>query len=334
MRLYLAPKSSLELIRYLRSVNGEEGIEGAPVRKRSLDDAINTVKAVHELDETAQFWLRHAGDPIEAFVADRTKGTRTKHLVTRVFDRPVPYGAFLNLGHGVCICTPQFAFLQLGAELEFLELLSVGMELCGSYSKWALEDTYPDSPSDLGSAGTQTCTYDLPAALNAKRMEAFIARMKGQRGAVGARKASRWLLDGAASPMETAIYLLLCLPRRLGGYGLPKPLLNPVLKISGPDGVQERYPDLFWLGAGIDAEYNSDENHSGESARYRDSKREIELTVADVRVLPLTRPQLMDADEFDGFANGLRKMLGIRTRPLEPDWPFKRDELRRFLLHG
>ena len=28
MKLYLAPKSSLELVRYLRSVNGEEGLEG------------------------------------------------------------------------------------------------------------------------------------------------------------------------------------------------------------------------------------------------------------------------------------------------------------------
>jgi hypothetical protein len=134
--------------------------------------------------------------------------------------------------------------------------------------------------------------------------------------------------------METATYLLLCLPRKLGGYGLPKPLLNPALLISGPDGVKRRYPDLFWPGANIDVEYNSDEDHSGEWARYRDSKREIELTVADVRVLPLTRPQIIDADEFDGFANGVRRMLKIRTRPLDPDWASKRGELRRFLLHG
>jgi len=290
MKLYLAPKSSLELVRYLRSVNGEEGLEGAPVRKRALNDAINTVKAVQELDVTAQLWLDHISSPIEAFVADRSKGTSTKRLVTRVFNQQIPYGAFLDLGHGVCICSPQFAYLQLGAELDFLELLSIGMELCGSYSKWALDTARPETPYDWNPKSTRSCTYDLPPVMSATRMEAFVERMKGQRGAVGARATLRWLLDGSASPMETATYLLLCLPRRLGGYGLPKPLLNPLLKISGPSGVQERHPDLFWLGANIDVEYNSDEDHSGEWARYRDSKREIELTVADVRVLPLTRP--------------------------------------------
>ena len=329
MKLYLAPKSSLELIRYLRAVNGDEGLEGAPVRKRALNDAINTVKAVQELDETAQFWLNHVNGPVEAFIGDRTKSTSTKHLVTHLFNRPVPYGAFLDLGHGICVCTPQFAFLQLGAELDSLELLSIGMELCGSYTKWALDT---GKPNDL--EHTRTYTFDVPPAMKASRMEAFVDRMKGQRGTVGARKVLRWLLDGSASPMETATYLLLCLPRRLGGYALPKPLLNPVLKISGPDGVKTRYPDLFWLSAGIDVEYNSDEAHSGEWARYRDSKREIELNVADVRVLPLTRPQLMDAAEFDGFANGLRLMLKIRTRPRDPSWTAKRDELHRFLLHG
>ena len=334
VNLYLAPKSSLELIRHLRSVNGVAGLEGAPVRKRTLNDAINTVKAVQELDVVAQLWLSHISQPIEAFVANHAKGTSTKRLVTHVFNQTVPYGAFLNLGHGVCICTPQFAYLQLGAELEFLELLSVGMELCGSYSKWALDAKQSDNPYNLGPKNARNYTYDLPPAMNAKRMVSFIERMKGQRGAVGARKTLNWMLDGSASPMETATYLLLCLPRRLGGYALPKPLLNPLLKISGPDGVQKRYPDLFWHGPNIDVEYNSDEAHSGEWARYRDSKREVELTVANVRVLPLTRPQLMDGGEFDKFANGLRRMLGIRTRPRDLDWIYKRDELRRFLLSG
>ena len=334
MRLYLGPKSSLELIRFLRGANSAEGIEGTPVRKRSLSDAINTAKAIKELDITAQLWLEHVEQPIHAFVPERAKGTSTKHLVTHVFSQQIPNGAFLNLGHGVCICTPQFTFLQLASKLESLELLALGMELCGTYSRWN-----PDAGSGgLAAArdmeNARSCTYDLPPVVNAKQLAAFVNRMSGQRGAIGARKVTRWVLDRSASPMETATYLLLCLPRRLGGYGLPQPMLNPVLKISSPDGVKKRYPDLFWHGPNIDVEYNSDEAHSGEWARYRDSKREVELTVADVRVLPLTRPQLMDAHEFDGFAHGLRRMLGIRARPFDPEWPYRRDELRRILLPG
>jgi len=42
----------------------------------------------------------------------------------------------------------------------------------------------------------------------------------------------------------------------------------------------------------------------------------------------------MNANEFDGFANGIRRMLKNRTRPLDLDWEFKRDSLRSFLLSG
>ena len=58
MKLYLAPESSLELTRYLRSTNGEGGLGGTPMRKRMLNDAANTVQELVELDETAQRWLR------------------------------------------------------------------------------------------------------------------------------------------------------------------------------------------------------------------------------------------------------------------------------------
>ncbi|MBQ1450133.1 MAG: hypothetical protein IIZ12_04265 [Eggerthellaceae bacterium] len=161
-----------------------------------------------------------------------------------------------------------------------------------------------------------------------------MARQSALRGSVGANAALKWVIDNSASPMETAVYLLLCLPKRLGGYGLPKPILNPKLIISTPDGTKERYPDLYWIGASIDVEYNSDLSHSGEWARYRDSKREVELTVANVRVLPLTRRQLMSVSEFDAFAQGLRKMLGIRSRKVDSEWAYRRDELRGRLLAG
>ena len=332
MRIYLAPEASYELICYLRAINGDEGLIGAPMRKRFLKDAINTTRAMDELDETAQRWLAHVGSPIHAYVADRSKGTSTKRLVTHVFSQQVPFGVFLDLGHGVCICTPQFAFMGMAAKTDLIGLIDIGMELCGTYSRWSLR---PSNGWD-SNGGMQNeehgCTYNLPCAMNAKRTLAFVERLSEFRGSAKARAALKWIVGGSASPMETAVYLLLCLPKRLGGYGLRKPYLNPKLMISNPDGVKERYPDLFWTGANIDVEYNSDSAHIGEWARYRDSKREIELTVANVKVLPLTRPQLMNVNEFDAFAQGLRRMLGVHARGFDSEWVFKRDELHRRLL--
>ena len=332
MKLYLSPRSSLELMRYLRSTNGEDGLMGTPMRKRLLSDAINTTHALDELDETAQRWLEHVSNPIHVLVGNRAKGTSTNRLITHVYSGPIPNGAVLNLGHGVCLCSPQFVFVQLAAQVDLVNAVLIGMELCGTYSKWRLRPAQMGDPYYQASSENRGCTFEIPPVMRVKRLQAFVDRQRGQRGAVGARAALRWVLDASASPMETAVYLLLCLPKRLGGYGLPKPVLNPKLIISNPDGKKERYPDLFWKGVNIDVEYNSDSDHSGEWSRYRDSQREIELTVAHIKVLPLTRPQVMHADEFDAFAQGLRRMLGIRSRRADLEWVFRRDELRRRLL--
>ena len=332
MRLYLSPAASLELTRYLRSTNGEDGLMGTPLRKRALIDAVNTVQALDELDNTAQRWLEHAGSPIHALVAHRSKGTSTKRLITHVHSGPVPHGAMLDLGHGICICAPHFMLMQITAQVDLIDAVQIGMELCGMYSRWRLEPGQMGDPYYLSPAENRACTFDLPPATRVNRVQRFVDKQKGDRGATGARAALKWILNNSASPMETAVYLLLCLPKRLGGYGLPKPILNPKLIISNPTGTKERYPDLFWVGANIDVEYNSDSSHSGEWSRYRDSKREIELTVANIKVLPLTRPQVMNVAEFDAFAQGLRRMLKIRSRAADPEWSYRRDELHRRLL--
>ena len=336
MHLYLGPTSSLELIRYLRSTNGPDGLEGAIVRRQTFRDAIHTVRAMDELGVSAQLHLQHLTHPIRAFVGGDSQKTSTKRLVTQVFSARIPHGAFLDLGNGICVCSPQFVFMLLAANLDIVDTVSLGMELCGSYSKWRMEPSKMGDPYYYERRESRSCTFKLPPAAKVGHMRAFVDRLAGLRGAVGARAALRWVLDDSASPMETATYLLLCLPKRLGGYGLPQPVLNPKLIIRNPDGVKERYPDLFWAhpgtGDGIDVEYNSDSDHSGEWSRYRDSKREVELVAANVRVLPLTRHQLMDTDEFDAFAQALRKMLGVRARKPDLQWFFLRDELRQKLL--
>ena len=334
MTLYLAPTSSLELTRYLRSVNGEAGLEAAVSRKRLMDDAINSVRGIQELDTTAQLWLEHVERPIHAFVPNRESGTSTKNLVTHVFGQDIPFGCFLNLGHDVRMCSPQFLFMQLSTQYSTVDLVRIGMELCGTYSRWHMPPDRMDAAYRNDQEDTRSCTFGVPPATQTRHLRLFAERMYGQRGVAGARTALQWALDRSASPMETAVYLMLCLPKRLGGYGLPKPQLNPKILVSNPTGTVERYPDLFWLGPNIDVEYNSDAEHSGEWSRYRDSKREVELTVADVRVLPLTRPQVMDADAFDAFAQGLRLMLGIRARKPDAQWKQRRDELQRNLLLG
>ena len=94
----------------------------------------------------------------------------------------------------------------------------------------------------------------------------------------------------------------------------------------------ERFPDLYWEGDSIDVEYQSDLSHTGNWKRYKDSKRQIQLTVNKITVLPLTKLQVENADDFHEFAMGLRKLLGLRCRGFDGIWSARRYELRSALF--
>lgn len=333
MRLYLAQSSSLEVMRYMRSI--DDGlVQGTPVRARSLRDAAYKWAHLKELDTTAEQILSHVNDRIHAFVPKREHANKTKHLVTHVISNAVPLGTFIDIGHGICLSTVPFLLSQLALQLDLVDWLLIGMELCGHYSHWKLppismEQTIAQAQASSESKGV---TMQLRPASSTSRIASYLERANGMRGVSKARDRLRWLADNSASPMETSVYLLLCLPRRLGGYGFPKPVLNPKVTISTPEGKKERYPDLYWTAQSIDVEYESDLEHSGEWSRYRDSKRMVSLVAARITVLPLTRYQLMDVDSFDSFAKSLGKLIGVRIRALPSDWGYLRSQLRASVL--
>ena len=141
----------------------------------------------------------------------------------------------------------------------------------------------------------------------------------------------KWVLDTAASPMETALYLLLCLPVRMGGYGLPKPELNPGVTVMQASGSKTLFPDLYWSGPSIDVEYNSDTEHSGPSANYRDSRRMVAIVCNKITYLSIATGQLYRAEDLDNAAHGLARMLKHRIR-IDAGWRARRTQLRSEVL--
>ena len=328
MALYLCGTAALDVMRYLRSTNGGE-IPGTPARPRRLGNALNSDRQLNELGESAQRLLSHVQGKVEVLVPRRRQHTRTSRLETHLWTHDIPRGAFIDLGNGIYLSSPAFLFVQLASKLGEVELIMLGLELCGSYSLWRLPaPSFGPSQGDLRTEAT----YELSPALTAARLKSFIIRMDGERGVVRARNAAKYVLDNDASPMESAVYLLLCLPRHLGGRGLPKPLFNVKVNVTTSTTTTSRYPDLYWPTRALDVEYQSDQDHSGDWARYRDARRQVELEAENVTVLPLTRHQVMDADEFNAFATSVRRMLGVRSRPLPRDWERRYLKLRTVVL--
>lgn len=321
MQLYLSHQSAVEMIRHLRT-NDPETLAGAHVSSATTPRAsINDLEGLASLGPTAQRWLSHLRSPIHVLVPDRRQVQHSKRIHAHVCSSPLPRGSFLNLGHDVFLSRPELTFLQMAARerLSLPKLLMYGMELCGFYG-----------PAEDGATN-----YDCTPVTSASSIRSFATRATRVEGAASARRASRWLAEGSASPMESIVCLLLSLPCAVGGYGLGTPTLNPPITIRSASGYKKRYPDLYWEnkqgGRAVDVEYQSDFAHIGVLPLYRDSKRQTELTVGNVTVLPLTKLQVTNADEFDEFARGLARLLGKRLR-LNSGWSSRRYDLRAELF--
>jgi len=170
-----------------------------------------------------------------------------------------------------------------------------------------------------------------------------------------ARQAMGHVIEGFRSPLEIAVYLLLCLPLRLGGYGLPTPHINAWLAEDG--GIVERgdpraarQADCLWL---CDARHTSSLGtylgyiletqgcfrHFGEHAEtgkaVKDIQRLSELQAMGYYVGQTTMRQIESVRQFHRDAMTIFRVLGLSFRePNAYDWKARRLELRNVLGLG
>lgn len=122
-------------------------------------------------------------------------------------------------------CSPAFAFTRSAVELDFAELVLLGYEITGSYRL--------DSNSEQG-------FFSAPPLVS----HSALVSVSSQGNLLGANKAEnalRFVSSGSASPMETALAMLLSMPKAKGGYGLPSPQLNAAVEV--PKGVGGLHTD-------------------------------------------------------------------------------------------
>lgn len=269
-------------------------------------------------------------NPLHVLVPQANRRSGSRSVVSHVWSGNVPKGAFRKVKHDVCVASPEFLFLQMAQELELPQLVELGMELCGTYRREVR----------IGSTGmlndSPETEYDIPPLTTPAKLKKFVESVGPARGAKAARQALKYVLPDSASPMETVVYLLLCLPRRCGGYGLPKPVLNPVITLSKAGRKhtlrKSSAPDLFWPKAKLDVEYNSDEHH-GERQRALDSMRRKALERMNIEVIELTREEVWSTELFHATALRIARRLGKKIRPVsEGSFDSKRRALRLSLL--
>lgn len=249
--------------------------------------------------------------PVSILVSCKANMRKSQNLSPRIWSGKHPSRSFCKIAQGLYISTPEAAFLQLGKESSLIQLITIGYELCGSYGLSA--------QSDSGFLRREPRS-------NPQFIERYLEKCDGIHGVKAAKRASSYIAKGSASPMESLLSMLLCLPPSLGGFGLPRPELNfPIETNEG--GIVMRRCDLYWPDQRFALEYDSDTFHSDASKLHLDSSRRSTLEKAGVHVVSVTKNQVFDRGQLFNLATIVSKRLGKRLSPTPFNFSQKQDEI-------
>lgn len=223
---------------------------------------------------------------------------------------------------GFASCGPEETFVQMANSLSLLDTIRLGFELCGFYAH------HPNGDRGFMSSVPLTST---------SKLSRFVDSCQGAYGVKNARRALRCIKDGSASPMETAVHMLLCLSPKLGGFGFPSACLNYRVNLSerARKIAQRNYVecDLYWPAVKCAVEYDSDEFHASEGGVSRDARKRAALLSMGITVITLTKNQVYGMG-FSETARLLAKRLGYRVNPRSQNFERKHLMLRNLVLYA
>ena len=305
--------SHISALEYWLSVRrGSRSFVRVP-RARSLLSAVPSLSFEKVL---GPWWLAR---PLYVVVAGQELRRPSSEFVCHVWGGPLPKGSVLDTQNGFCVCSPELCFLQMANCLSMVELIMLGFELCGTY--------------DVSDGDVRECQ---PLTSVAK-LSAFADKMHGVNGRKNALTALKQVVDGSASPRETAVCMCLCLPYRLGGYGFEKPKLNHRIDIPRTlkSHVRQTYfvGDLCWPEHRLVVEYDGS-LHMDEDRRASDEARRTVLETMGYTVVAITRKQFNSVVATHAVAETLALHLGRRLRFKEPSFSCARLRLRTKLFDG
>jgi len=266
--------------------------------------------------------------PLFLLAAKASDRRQVKYVRVRVLSNTLPAWSLMRAGKTVFVPTPELTFLLLAQHLSLSELIAVGMEMCGHYRL--------QGASTLSPLRSQRTLYNQQLLTTPAAIDRLLERSRGIPGVKIARRALKYVVPNSASPMETTLYMLLCLPRALGGYAMPRPILNarrPVTKQAESFTFWKTLvPDLYWPSVRLDLEYDSESFHADPESLAAGARRTLALRAMKVDVVVATKEVVYDANTFDATVRLLAKALHHRLLPSTPAFEQQQKTLRDVLL--
>ena len=189
-----------------------------------------------------------AEGPVEVVSPRACDRPQARFAKSRVHPSHLPADSFVDLGDGLVIPSPELLFLELSTVMMPEALSLLGYELCGTYVR---------DPRDPQCG---TTVYDVPPVTSVSRMAEYLDRCGDDARVVESRLALSRVRDGAWSPMEAIVSLLVVTPVDQLGYALGDASLNvrhgtsPELVALGCKG--SRVPDIEVVGTHVGFNYD------------------------------------------------------------------------------
>ena len=294
--------SALQYWRNHFPLDGELGVP-APISHAEIcahkkADVLSSIPEMYRLEDGT----------VDILVFDARHRSSSKLLDCHVWSTPLPPNSFYRV-QDMYVSSPEFVFLQMAPLLTTVQLVALGCELCGTY---VLSPSSNPQTEDLDNPPRRSAPLT-----NVQKLEEFLDGAKGARGLVKARRALCYVLEGSRSPMETMTAMQLHLPALLGGYGFPRPVLNPYIPLDDEAriiaGRSWCEGDICWLKQGLDIEYNGGV-HRGTAKMREDAGRVLGLEHMGFKVITVTGPQVFDIDQFETVAKEAAKALKFRLQ--------------------
>ena len=249
----------------------------------------------------------------------------------------------LETEHGFLVTSPLLTAFIMSRHLKDLQLLLVLAEMCGLFAVCALPAALEaelsraiDSGAISTTFGWVRCPSEDGIASNLWRRDAlvlggdldrFCSDVCGMRCGNRFMAVSQLVPLGAASPFEVEAYLLLGLPRALGGEGFCGIELNvEVMLNTSARAIVEKsrvYIDLLLSSpdgrrqVAIECQGKASRGRAGDGLR--DADRMTALQAVGYDVFLLTHRQISDEDRFRAIVKAVCRMLDAEYRDKSPD---------------
>lgn len=259
---------------------------------------------------------------IYALVNEQSLRRCTSRVKSVLWSGTLPEESARMTSDGYAVSSPEMCFVQCADEDGFHEAVLYGLEICGTYS------------CKIGRHGKR---YGRRPLTDVGKLSRYVARCQGIKGVKVAKRALMHIIGWSASPMETTVIMLLCLPRAHGGYGLPFPSMNRRLDPTQANRLLTKrdcfYCDLSWPEFHLDVEYDGKDSHDW-TKRARDARRNNIIQSQGTTVFVLTWETVFRVEEFERDMQLILNKMHIRSRTRVSKQKFvrARKELRSHVM--